>query len=95
MKSKIISKSTTNRGEFNRAYKVYLEKKARIHCSRCSYNRGENDTRKCYGGYAEDGGIKFPNWKLVSKNEKQWMPKTLKITRDSRYGNREYTTIKW
>jgi len=78
MKSKTISKTTTNRGEFNRAYKFYLEQKSRIHCSYCGYHRGENlGGKKCYGGYSEKG-IRHPNWKLVSKQPKQWMKKPIK-----------------
>jgi hypothetical protein len=78
MKSKTISKTTTNRGEFNRAYKFYLEQKSRIHCSYCGYHRGENlSGKKCYGGYNETG-IRHPNWKLVSKQPKQWMKKPIK-----------------
>lgn len=95
MKSKIISKTTTNRGEFNRAYKYYLEHSGQLRCSYCAYNRGENDTRKCYGGYVEDG-IRNPSWKLTSKNPKQWMDKGVLITTEE-WGWRKaiYTTIKW
>jgi len=77
MKAKKISKTTTNRGEFNRAYKEYLERKNKIHCSRCRYHKGENYTGNCYGGYEK---MTYPNWKLVSKNPKQWMDKPIKIT---------------
>jgi hypothetical protein len=80
MKSKEISETTTNRGEFNRAYKFYLEHSGKIRCCYCRYNRGENDRRKCYGGYADDGGVKNPSWKLTSKNPKQWMDKGVRIT---------------
>ena len=91
MKSKIISKTTTNRGEFNRAYKIYLEQKCRIHCSYCGYHHNENaDGKKWYGGYVYDDmeicrgkrkgtNTRFPNWKLVSKNPRQWMKKPTKI----------------
>jgi len=96
MKSKIISKSTTNRGEFNRAYKYYLEHSGQLRCNYCAYNRGENNTRKYYGGYADEGGIKHPSWKLTSKNPKQWMNKGVKITVGKGWRtNPEYTTIKW
>lgn len=78
MKSKKIAESTTNRGEFNRAYKYYLEHKGKIHCSYCGYNRGENNEDKWYGGH-DINEIRYPNWKLVSKNPKQWMNKNIVI----------------
>jgi len=96
MKAKKISKTTTNRGEFNRAYKEYLERKGRIHCSRCRYHKGENYTGNCYGGYRK---MTYPNWKLVSKNPKQWMDKPMKtITTISNRGTRwerTYVQIKF
>ena len=102
MKAKKISKNTTNRGEFNRAYKEYLERKGRIHCSRCGYHRGENYTGNCYGGYERMNGhvkMTYPNWKLVSKNPKQWMNKpTRTITKISNRGTRwerTYVQIKF
>jgi hypothetical protein len=76
MKSKTISKTSTNRGEFNRAYKFYLEQKGKIRCSYCGYHHNENSNKKWYGGYDH---IKHPNWKLVSKNPKQWMKKPIKF----------------
>jgi hypothetical protein len=89
MKAKKISKTTTNRGEFNRAYKEYLERKGRIHCSRCRYHKGENYTGNCYGGFEKTDGhtrLTYPNWKLVSKHPKQWMEKPMRI--DTRISNR-------
>jgi len=83
MGNKEIVKTTTNRGEFNRAYKEYLERKGRIHCSRCGYHRGENYTGNSYGGFETNGHTKLthPNWKLVSKHPKQWMKKPTRITK--------------
>jgi len=103
MKAKKISKTTTNRGEFNRAYKFYLEHNGKIHCSRCKYHRGENSDKKWYGGYAYDDieygfkrRIKFPNWKLVSKNRKQWMKKPMKIKLEYYRGySKQYIDIIW
>lgn len=93
MKTKKIIGETTNRGEFNRAYKRYLEHKGKIHCSYCKYHNNENRTTNYYGGYTEDG-IKYPNWKLVSKNRKQWMKKPIKIKTDyNNWKNKEYTEI--
>jgi hypothetical protein len=84
MKSKNISKTTINRGEFNRAYKEYLAHKNNgISCSYCKYHRNENSAGKkyYYGYYRTNGYLKmtYPNWKLVSKNPKQWMEKSIKI----------------
>lgn len=78
MKSKKIVKTTTSRSEFNRAYKFYLEQKGEIMCSYCGYHRGENSDKKWYGGY-DDISMIHPNWKLVSKQPKQWMKKPIKI----------------
>jgi len=97
MKAKEVLDTTTNRGEFNRAYKHYLEKKGKIHCSYCKYHRGENRTKKCYGGYVRMNGhmrINHPNWKLVSKNRKQWMKKPIDVVDKTIFG-RKYVTIKW
>jgi len=74
MKAKKISKTTTSRSEFNRAYKAY--------------HRGENDERKCYNIDTRANGqikAKYPNWKLVSKNRKQWMEKSM-IKEEKYYG---------
>ena len=82
MKAKKIVKNTTNRGTFNRAYKEYLERRGKIRCSYCKANRGENCKNSFYGSYDEffdNKGIKHPNWKLVSKNRKQWMSKPKKM----------------
>lgn len=84
---KTIVDTTTNRGEFNRAYKLFLEHSGKIHCSRCGYHRGENEYNKWYGGYIYETKTnknsgkhpRHPSWKLVSKNRKQWMKKPIKI----------------
>ena len=99
MKAKKIVETTTNRGEFNRAYKHYLEKKGKIHCSYCGYHRGENDERKFYRIDTRSNGqinARYPNWKLVSKNPKQWMEKPIK--EEERYYNGyrfKFTRITW
>ena len=96
MKTKKIVDSTTNRGEFNRAYKRYLEHIVDgIGCSYCKYHRGENTTTKWYGGYIDEK-IRHPSWKLVGKNKKQWMNKPIKIESDYiNWRKTEYITIKW
>ena len=92
MKVKKVVKTTTNRMVFNRVYKVYLEDKCRIHCSYCGYHKYENYTGKHYGGYKELGGVKYPNWKLISKNRKQWMKNKIE-TYTEIYCGREYTNV--
>lgn len=67
-------KTTTNRTVYNR-----LRKEKLSYCSYCKwhgnfYHLSENDQWKSYWLQ----GTK-PNWKLVSKNKKQWMKKPLKI----------------
>jgi len=106
-KAKKISETTTNRGEFNRAYKAYLEHSGQIHCSYCGYHRGENSEHKWYGGYHYDDmetcrgkrkgpHTRYPNWKLVSKNRKQWMKKPTKYEiKTTRYGKSTYIDITW
>lgn len=99
MKVKKIVETTTNRGEFNRTYKRYLESKPNgIRCSYCKYHKGENNKgRGHYGGFVEKD-IKYPNWKLVSKNRKQWMKNSTKISERKSthpFSNRMYVEIVW
>lgn len=76
-------KETTNRNVYNKARKEYLTRTGKIRCSWCSYHNGDNNTDKCYGKWADDfdyklaGKVKHPNWKLVSKLQKQWMVKKM------------------
>lgn len=94
MKAKKIVKTTTNRGEFNRAYKGYLERKGKINCSHCEYHDNENYTGNHYGGFEDV--LKFPNWKLVSKNPKQWMKKKLEFDIEyMSWSKKTYTRIKF
>jgi hypothetical protein len=97
MGNKLISETTTNRSEFNRAYKDYLAHKSNgISCSYCKYHRNENGAGRGYYGSYGGHGIKYPNWKLVSKNRKQWMKKPIKVITVVRIEhNRTYTTIDW
>lgn len=90
MKVKKIMDETTNRYEYNRTRKRYLEHRE-IHCSFCRYHRGDNLDHKVYYGrvyyddkYKKNNHTRFPNWKLVSKNTKQWMKKPIKISNDER-----------
>jgi len=95
MRIKEIVNTTTNRGEFNRAYKEDLtHKKNGISCSYCRYNRGENNTSKYYGGLGEE--LRYPSWKLVSKNRKQWMWKKLKVNvKHIQLDRYKWTEITW
>lgn len=101
MKSKKNSKTTTNRGEFNRAYKSELEHSGKIHCAYCGYHRGENFDENYYGGFGNNNNqdnithLKHPNWKLVSKNRKQWMDKPIKIVEKTSRLNKIYVEIKF
>jgi len=86
---------TNNRTYYNKLRKYYLEVDGEICCSYCKYNRNENNKGKWYGGYNKK--IKIPNWKLISRNKKQWMgkPKNYKIIPISWVGNYVYYEIKW
>lgn len=100
MKVKKIVEKTTNRKVYNRAYKAYLECKGKIYCSYCPYHRVENDDKKWYGGLIDEFTnkyhIRYPNWKLVSKNRKQWMKKPIRIVEEeSKISKRTYVEIKF
>jgi len=101
MKVKKIVDNTTNRGEFNRAYKQYLERTGNIRCSYCRYHTNDNGkNRGYYGGFSEKRTrhetIRYPNWKLVSRNRKQWGDKQLVFTTTKqRFGYRDYIDITW
>jgi hypothetical protein len=81
--------STINRYVYNRLRKEYVANKNGL-CSFCKYHKNENQTGKWYGGFTDyskpeseftcvqPDKITYPNWKLVSKNKKQWMNKKLK-----------------
>lgn len=100
---KNLVKTTDSRSEFNRAYKRYLEHTGKIRCDRCGYHRGDNSKQKWYGGYVYDDmeicfgkrrgtKTKFPNWKLISKNRKQWMKKPI-IVKERYYGGYQYVCL--
>ena len=91
MKAKKTMDETTSRYVYNRSRKMYLEQTGEISCSWCNFHKGDNIDHNSYGGWDyENFGkkkIKFPNWKLVSKNKKQWMGKPIKITEtENRWG---------
>jgi hypothetical protein len=93
--------TTTNLGLYNKLYRHFLEQDGKIRCSWCKPHRGENAT---HGWYGVVYGIynkkkwekpKFPNWKLVSKNRKQWMKKPLTKEEFNRQGVVYGFEIKW
>lgn len=62
-------------------------------CLRCR----KRERRKWYRIIEKtDGKIdsKYPSWKLVSKNRKQWMKKPLKFDEDLNF-SRIFITIEW
>ena len=65
---------TINRPYYNKLRKRQLEHVGDIGCSFCGYNRGENSKIKRYG-INVDGDNRYPSWKLVTNNRKQWMEK--------------------
>lgn len=100
---KNLVKTTDSRSEFNRVYKRYLEHSGKIRCDRCIYHGGENNTNKRYGknyyndmkicfGEGNETKIRYPNWKLVSKNCKQWMKKPT-IIKTKYYGGYQYIRL--
>jgi hypothetical protein len=80
MKAKKIMDETTNRYEYNRVRKRYLDQTGEISCSWCRYHLGDNLDHKLYGDYGgrRNDSLRNPNWKLVSKNKKQWMDKPIR-----------------
>jgi len=96
MRNKEILDTTSNRGVYNRARKIYLEEQGEIICARCPYHGIENESKKFYGCMAiwnwnipnvgdrpRIRRVRYPNWKLVSKNKKQWMKKTIKVKKSN------------
>lgn len=92
MRNKEIVEKTTNRTVFNRAYKEQLAITGKIYCSFCKYHHGENFDGDIFGGYKS---ITYPNWKLVSKNRKQYMEKRITVTTTILRHGAEYTEIKF
>ncbi len=74
-------RTTTNRSVYNKLYKEY-----NAHCSYCKWHGlcTENWPWQSYykNKYKGKEKAKYPNWKLVSKNQKQWMKKPLLFKED-------------
>jgi hypothetical protein len=81
MGMKTIMDTTFSRGVYNKARKRYLDDIGEIHCARCPYHGVENFESKYYGPIWNRKKVRYPNWKLVSKNRKQWMEKPVKVKR--------------
>lgn len=92
-------KTTVNRSVYNKLYK-----RKNASCPFCKWHgpTSENDRWKWYGLYQKYNGgkkvwedyFKHPNWKLVSKNRKQWMKKPIKKIEDKINGIK-YVEFKW
>lgn len=89
---------TINRSVYNKLRKHYLKIGGDIRCSYCKYHKVENYNGDWYGGYKKDN-IKYPNWKMVSKNRKQWMKKegyqVIEEVRQSWRGEYFIYEVKW
>jgi len=65
-----IYRTTNNRSTYNK-----IKKNQECSCPICRWHEGCNNRNEHYGGY-EGKPLRYPNWKLISKNKKQWMKKT-------------------
>lgn len=90
LKENVLYKITCD----NRTYKLCCWRKEGVCCRGCINRR----RRTWYDILEYDDKVKakYPNWKLVSKNKKQWMKKPLKfkVDLDLRF-TRTYTKITW
>ncbi len=88
--------TTINSSVYNKLHKIYNAR-----CSYCKWHgpSTENWQWESYykNKYKGKEKAKYPNWKLVSKNKKQWMEKTLIfIDETNPYSVWEYwIDIKW
>jgi hypothetical protein len=91
-------RQTTNSNLYKKLYREYLNKKEGK-CSICTAHGGCNETNKWYGtnfSRKASQDIRYPSWKLVSKNRKQWMKKPLKIkTRELKLDKTTYFQLYW
>lgn len=88
-----------NRSTYNKLRKKNLAEQCDIRCSYCGWNSGENSSDKWYGSRAHKSPkkeIRFPSWKLATKNRKQWQekPKSYRLEeRANRWTNNPYIWI--
>jgi len=100
-------KQTTDRSVYNKLHKMMHAR-----CDYCKWHGeySENDQWEWYHVYLEDdvnsrwrkkrkkGEGKFPSWKLVSKNQNQWMRKPIVLKRKYSGYFQQWSaeaTIKW
>jgi hypothetical protein len=89
MKKKKILETTDNSTVYKRVKRNYLYDYGV--CNYCRPHRGCN-CRVHYGGFAHKK-LKYPSWKLVSKNRKQWQDKPLKKKQRELYWRRKPRAI--
>lgn len=91
--------TTTNTRLFN-----ILHKATHARCSHCTWHtrwygyQNENDSWKFYNvdSKKEKPYTRYPSWKLVSKQKKQWLPKNLLyIESDPTFSYITWTEIQW
>lgn len=88
---------TTN----NRLYNI-LHKQKHARCCHCTWHtrwygyQNENDAWDFYRIDSDRSKTKYPNWKLVSKQTKQWQPKNLLlIDKDPTFSYITWKEIRW
>lgn len=89
MKKKKVLETTDNRSVYNHTLRKYLYNYGV--CDYCSPHGGCN-RRNHYGGFTHKK-LKYPSWKLVSKNRKQWMDKPLKKKQREVYWRKKIRSI--
>jgi hypothetical protein len=89
MKKKKTLETTDNSTVYRHTLRNYLYNYGV--CDYCKPHRGCN-RRNHYGGFAHKK-LKYPSWKLVSKNRKQWMDKPTKKLRRELYWRRKPVSI--
>jgi hypothetical protein len=77
MANKIIMDTTDSNSVYNKIRKRYLEDTGELRCAWCPYHKNENYTGNFY--WVHKKVTKYPSWKLVSKNPRQWMDKPIKM----------------
>ena len=95
--------TTVNNSVYRKARKKFLEHNGKLKCSLCKYHLGDNSDYKYYGttrSWTGNDKIRFPSWKLVSKNKKQWesKPSSFKIIEKRDYNSNfkySYVEIKF
>ncbi len=91
-------RETTNSNLYRKLYREYLNKKEGK-CSMCTAHGGCNERNKWYGttfNPKDDQHLRYPSWKLVSKNRKQWMKKPLKVKiKELKWRKTTYVELYW